>query len=108
MYTRPLIHWGLVGLAAISLVLVIVDVILGQSIRSIQADVNQRQQFINQSIRLGRVNEGLIRTIAQAALKDNSDKLRDLLMRNGITVNPATAPAGTATPTPAPAPSKDK
>jgi hypothetical protein len=73
---------------------------LGDSVRSIQRDVSQRQQFINQSAQLGRVNEALVRALAQAALKENDDRLRDLLSQNGITINvtptPATgsAPAG--------------
>jgi hypothetical protein len=85
-----------------------VNFVLGQSIRSIQADVNQRQQFINQGIRLNRINEGLIRMIAQTAINDGDDNLRDVLTRNGITVSrPSTTPSGsTASPpsasTPAP------
>jgi len=72
--------------------LVVAYIILVQGDRSIQAKANQRQQFINQSIQLGRVNEALIRALAAAANKD--EKLRDLLAQNGITINSTTgAPA---------------
>ena len=104
MHTKPWLHWTLVGMATLSLIFVIINLFLGHSIRSTQAEVNQRQQFINQSIRLNRINEGLIRLIAQTSISDNDDKLRDVLTRNGITVNRSSNPSGApATPSPAPA-----
>jgi hypothetical protein len=93
----------LVALSGIALVLVIAYILLVQDERTIQAEVNQRQQFINQSIQLGRVNEALIRVLAANAGKD--DKLRELLAQNGISINAVTgAPEReTAPPPPAPA-----
>ncbi len=83
-------------MSALTLVLVVAYVILGQDNRSVQAEVNRRQQFINQSIQLGRVNEALVRALATAAVDGKDDKLRDLLTQNGITINaPAKAPAAT-------------
>ncbi|MGH7076320.1 MAG: hypothetical protein ACREFD_19290 [Stellaceae bacterium] len=80
------------------MVLVIAYIVLAQENRSTQADVNRRQQFINQSIQLGRINDNLIRTIAMAAIKDKDDKLRGLLTRNGITINMPMRPGGTKRP----------
>jgi type II secretory pathway component PulM len=93
----------LIALSGITLVLVIAYILLVQDDRTIQAEVNQRQQFINQSIQLGRVNEALIRALAANAGKD--DKLRELLAQNGISINAVTgAPEReTAPPSPAPA-----
>ena len=92
------------ALSGITLVLVIVYIVLIQDNRSVQAEVNQRQQFINQSIQLGRINDALIRALAAAAVENNDDKLRDLLAQNGITINPTTgAPERRVTP-PAAAP----
>lgn len=94
-------------LAAATLILVVVQLVFVQSNRSIQAEINQRQQFINESIRLGRVNEALIRTLAQVAVSNNDGNLRDLLAQQGITINvnprPAGAPAPAAGPAGAPA-----
>ena len=57
------------------------------------------QQFINQSIQLGRVNDALIRALATMAVSNNDDKLRDLLAQSGITINPTTgAPEREAAP----------
>jgi len=80
----------LVVLSGITLVLVVVYIVLIQDNRSIQAEVNQRQQFINQSIQLGRINDTLVRAVAAAAVDSKNDKLRDLLAQNGFTINPKT------------------
>jgi hypothetical protein len=89
----------LVALSGITLLLVVAYIVLNQDNRSIQAEINQRQQFINQSIQLGRVNDALIRALATTAFSDKDDKLRDLLAQNGITINPTTgAPEREAVP----------
>ena len=80
----------LVALSGMTLVLVVVYIVLIQGNRSVQSEVNQRQQFINQSIQLGRVNDALIRALATMAVSNNDDKLRDLLAQSGITINPTT------------------
>jgi hypothetical protein len=91
------VHRLLLALSGITLVLVVAYIILAQNNRAMQAEVNQRQQFINQSIQLGRINETLIRALAANAEKD--EKLRDLLSQSGITINPATgAPEKAAAP----------
>jgi hypothetical protein len=64
-------------------------IVLVQDNRSVQTEVARRQQFINQSIQLGRVNEALIRALASAAVSNKDDRLRDLLTQNGITINAA-------------------
>jgi predicted Holliday junction resolvase-like endonuclease len=87
------------ALSGITLVLVVVYLILIEQNHSVQAEVNQRQQFINQSLQFGRVNEALVRALATAAVADKDDKLRELLAQNGITINPATgAPERQAAP----------
>jgi hypothetical protein len=90
-----------VGLSGFSLVLVIVYIILVQDNRSVQLEVNRRQQFINQSLQLGRINEALIRALAAAAVSNKDDKLRDLLTQNGITINAAGEPVSSTSAAPA-------
>ena len=82
-----------VGLAGTTLALVVAYVILVQENRSVQAEVNQRQQFINQSIQLGHINDALIRGLATAAVNNKDDKLRDLLAQNGITISTSGEPS---------------
>ena len=97
------LYWMTVGLSALALALVVAYMVLVQDNRTVQAEVNRRQQFINQSIQLGRVDEALIRALAANAGKD--DKLRELLAQNGISINATTgAPERETAPPPAPAP----
>lgn len=91
------VYRGILALSGITLVLVIVYLVVTEQNRSVQAEVNQRQQFINQSIELNRINNALIQAIARNAVGDKGDKLHDLLTRNGITLNPATGAASEKT-----------
>lgn len=105
--------WGyriVLALSGITLILVVVYLLMAEQNRSLQAEVNQRQQFINQSVQFGRVNEALVHALAAAAANNKDDKLRNLLAQAGITINqksgaPAPAPgepipAGAAPATP--------
>jgi len=92
----------LVALSVITLILVVAYIVLVQDDHTMQAEVNQRQQFINQSIQLGRVDEALIRALAANAGKD--DKLRELLAQNGISINATTGAPERESAPPAPAP----
>ena len=99
MRTDGWLYRLLVALSGIALILVVVYIVLIQDNRSVQAGINQRQQFINQSIQLGRINDALIRALAAAAVSNKDDKLHDLLAQNGITINPTTgAPEREAAP----------
>jgi hypothetical protein len=86
------LYWMTVGLSAAAGALIVAYIVLVQDNRTVQAEVNRRQQFINQSIQLGRVDEALIRALAAAAVSNNDDKLRDLLAENGITINASGEP----------------
>jgi hypothetical protein len=89
-------------LAGLSLILVIVNGGLSFANRSTRAEVNARQQYINQSVQLGRIEQDLVRAAVTAAVNNRNARLGDLLRSNGINyqVNPATptgAPAATTT-----------
>jgi hypothetical protein len=97
------------ALSGITLVLVVVYLYLGQQNRAAQAEVNRRQQFINQSIEFNRIDNALIQAIAATAVSANDGKLRDLLSANGVTVNPTTgAHSEQAPPASAPLPAQGK
>jgi hypothetical protein len=99
VHTDSWLYRLLVALSGMTLVLVVVYIVVIQDNRSVQAEINQRQQFINQSIQLGRINDALIRALATTAVSNKDDKLRDLLAQNGITINPTTgAPEREAAP----------
>jgi len=92
------LFWISTVLAGLSVVLVISNGILFLVNQEAQATINRRQQFINQSAQLGRVNEALVRALATSAANNKDDQLRDLLAQHGITFQvtppePATAPS---------------
>jgi hypothetical protein len=88
------IYRVVVALSGITLMLVIVYLVVGEQNRTVQAKINERQQFINQSLEFARINQALVRAMATVASNDKDDKLRALLAQNGITINPKTgAPA---------------
>lgn len=103
MRAQEWLYRATVGLAGFALVLVVAYIVLVQENRSVQADVNRRQQFINQSIQLARVSEALIRALASAAANGKDENLRELLAQNGITINAAGEPEKAASPAAAPA-----
>jgi len=100
--SAPWVRASLLGLAVVTPILVLLNVWLVLGDQSRQAEVNRRQEFINQSIRLSRINEGLIRALATTSVNTKDDKLRKLLTDQGINFSftPNAAPAGAA---PAPA-----
>ena len=90
------LYWISTILAGASIALVIVNgtMILGN--QSAQAEVNRRQQFINESVQLSRVNEALVRALVTASNGDKDAQIKELLAKHGINTG-AGAPAPAAT-----------
>lgn len=90
--------WLLTGIGGLALVLVVANIALFLGNRAQQATFNARQQSLNQSIRLARLNAQLIRALASISVQKNDPQLRDLLASHGVTytVKPR-ATAGTTT-----------
>ena len=80
-------------LAALILVLVVVDVLLGFGNQSLRLEVSERQQFIAQSMQLEGLHREIITTLATVALKTNDEKLKALLASQGISFGAEPAPA---------------
>jgi len=77
--------WTATALASLAVLLVIADGWLVTSNESIRAEVNSRQQYINQSVQLSRLNQELVNDLGSLALKNNA-AIRQLLAESGITV----------------------
>ncbi len=92
--------WLLVLLSAATIGLALVNGMLFVSNRSLQAAVNNRQQFVIQSIQLETLYREMIKTLADLSARNNDEQLRDLLKTHGITftVNPPAPSAGSRTP----------
>lgn len=88
--------WDIVTmtLAALSLLLVIVNAVLVVRNQSLQVDMNDRQQVINQGLQLARLRQVLAQTLGNLAITKQDHDLGDLLSRHGISVTgQAPAPA---------------
>ena len=94
------LFWISTALAGLSVILVISNGILFLVNQDAQATINRRQQFINQSVQLGRVNEALVRALATSAASNKDNQLRDLLAQHGITfqINPPQPSAAPSAP----------
>jgi hypothetical protein len=96
-----LLHRTALALGVLALALVTANSVLLVGNQQRQDEINSRQAFINQSMRLARLNQELVSALAQVAVKRKDDALRALLTANGITIN-VNAPVAT---TPASKPS---
>ncbi len=90
-------YWIVTSLAALCLAIMVLNVTLSTLNRSRQAEVAQRQQYVQQSVQLEGLYREIVRALAELAARNNDDDVRVLLQRHGIsyTVNPAAAPAPT-------------
>jgi hypothetical protein len=84
------------GLAALVLLLVLVNILLMAGNQSLQLSVNQRQQYIAETIQLETLNRQVIGVLAEMAVKTNDGQLKELLAGVGLNLSP--------TPPQAPAP----
>ena len=75
-----------IGLAAVTAVgFVATNIYLHRTNQQLQEDLAQRQQFINESIRLSRFNTQLIQALATLAAQSDDQAIRNLLATQGIT-----------------------
>ncbi len=88
--------WLLNAVAAAVLVLVGVDISLALTNRTVQTEALQSQQYINQSIRLSRLNSQLIRALATTSAQSNDQQIKDLLSAHGVTFSVKPPEEGTA------------
>ncbi len=74
----------LTPLAGLTLVLVLVNVLLSLGNQFLRLEVNERQQFITQSIQLEELHREIVAALASVAVKSNDRQLKDLLASMGI------------------------
>lgn len=83
--------WGISLLAVVVVGIVAGNIYLHRANLELSEELAQRQQFINESIRLSRLNTQLVQALATVAAQTDDQAIRDLLASHGITftVNPA-------------------
>jgi uncharacterized protein YpmS len=77
--------WCLILVAVAALLLTYMNIDLRSELREQQAELVQRQQFINESSQLSQFNTQFIQALAQLAAQTNDESIRDLLAANGVT-----------------------
>jgi hypothetical protein len=93
-------YWASVAFGALALVLLVLNVSFVNGNRALQEEVSQRQATINRSPTLGQIDQGIVQALANAAIKDDDAKARDLLAAQGITIKPGAGADASATATP--------
>jgi len=86
----------LTGLAVLMLLLVLVNILISLGNQSLRMEVNERQQFLAQSMQLEGLHREIITVLATVALKTNNDQLKSLLASQGINLGQAPPPAAGA------------
>ena len=82
----------LTGLSALSLVLALTDIVMVNSNQNSQVEFNGRAQYIQQSLQLEPIYQGIIRTLADLSAKNNDEQIRSLLASQGIVFSVNAAP----------------
>jgi type VI protein secretion system component VasK len=83
---------SLVALAAIAAVLVLVNIVLFEMNRGLQAEVSARAQYIQQTVQFEALNREMVNAIANLAARNNDDALRTVLSQHGIAIGSTAAP----------------
>jgi len=86
----------LTGLAVLMLLLVLVNILISLGNQSLRMEVNERQQFLAQSMQLEGLHREIITVLATVALKTNNDQLKSLLASQGINLGQPPPPAAGA------------
>jgi hypothetical protein len=77
--------WTLTGVGGVTLLLVVVNIIMFNGNRGIQNEINGRQQFINESMQLERLNREIVNALANLAARNDDEDIKQLLGAHGIT-----------------------
>ena len=99
-------YWVVTLVAAASFAAMLASVTLGYSNAVSRAEVNQRQQFVQQSVQLEVLYREIVRALAELAARNNDADVKAMLQKHGITYTanaPANAPAGSPAAAAAPA-----
>ena len=90
----------LTALAAIALLLAVANLVLFSQNRLAQAEVTQRAQFIQQSAQLETLYREMVKALGELTVRNSDTQLRDMLAKQGITVNMPPPPAPAVPPAP--------
>ena len=94
-------HYTVTLIAAACFAAMLASVTLGYNNAKARADVNQRQQFVQQSVQLEGLYKEIVRALAELGARNNDGEVKAMLQKNGITYTAnAATPAAAAGPAP--------
>ena len=85
-------HMILLAVSIIVAVMILLNVVLERSNRSLQMNVAQRQTYIQQSVQLEGLYVEIIKAIAELSERAEDGDLRQVLTNQGMTVTKAMTP----------------
>jgi type VI protein secretion system component VasK len=85
--------------AAVALALTVVNMVLFDGNRTLQAEISTRAQYIQQTVQIEAVNRELINALANLSVRNKDEALRTVLSQHGITVNVSGSAVGSASST---------
>ena len=88
----------LTALSALALALVVASGVLVTRNQQLQAELNQRQQYVQQTVPLEGLYRDIVKALAEMAVKGNDRQLLDLLSAQGLNVTVDTANTNDAAP----------
>jgi len=94
----------LVALGVLALVLVVTNGVLFTQNRGAQAELNARQQYLQQTVGLESLYRDIVKALAELGAKNNDQQLLQMLAAQGINVSVTPAAPTPAAPQPTPAP----
>ena len=74
------------GTAALLLLIANVSMILSN--RSLQAQISNRGGVISQGVNASQLNQSLVQALADTVVKNNNTEIKELLAAQGITIKP--------------------
>lgn len=91
-------YWIANGVGASCLALLAAQLTLVSLNRGLRADIETRQQYVQQSLQLEGLYREIVRALAELGARNNDEQVRSLLQQHGIsyTVNPPAAAAAPA------------
>lgn len=96
----------LIALGILALLLAVSNAVVFSLNRDAQAEINARQQYLQQTGSLEGLYRDIVKALAELAVKNNDPQLLQMLAAQGINVSftpaaPPSAPASAAPPVPA-------
>jgi hypothetical protein len=92
----------LIALGVLTIALALTNAVLFTQNRTVQQEVNARQQYVQQSASLEGLYRDIVKALAELAVKSNDAPLLQMLASQGISLTmnaPPAAPAQAAAPT---------